>query len=303
MSVEAIPKPVRAFLKRIPGVLPTWQFVRYALPHRIWRRCHAGDLRIVEGLPLFTPSSGGDIAARAALTFESANLTVPLLARLARPCHGFTHIEPLALGSVASEPAAAAAAAELEALFVTRRSDKSTVHDYHHLYGALLRRRAEVTKVLEIGIGTNNEDVVSNMSRDGTPGASLRAFRDFLPNARIFGADLDARVLFQEDRIATFAVDQTNQSSLERLGSQVGDDFDLIIDDGLHAPHANLSVLLFAMPRVKPGGHIVIEDIPRVAAPLWQVVGAIMPVEFECSLFDSRSALLFVARRRPAANA
>lgn len=299
MSVEAIPKPVRALLKRIPGILPTWQFFRYGLPHGIWRRRHAGDLRIVEGLPLFAPSSGGDIAALAALTFHSANHTVPLLAQLARPCDGFVHIEPLTPRSVAAEPAASAAAAELQQLFVARRSDKATVHDYHNLYGPLLRLRAEVNKVLEIGIGTNNEDVVSNMSREGTPGASLRAFRDFLPNAQVFGADVDDRVLFQEDRIATFVVDQTDQSSLARLGSRVGDNFDLIIDDGLHAPHANLSVLLFAMPRVKPGGHIVIEDIPRVAAPLWQVVGAVMPAEFDCRLFNSRSALLFVARRRP----
>lgn len=298
MSVKAIPEPIRLALKKLPGVLPAWQFLRYTVPARLYRRRYAKELLLIEGLPLFTPSSRGSLVARAALTLTSANETFPMLARLAENHSGFLHVEPLLPTSVSSEPEAISAANSLRNLFVSHCSDKSTRHDYHRLYGPLLRRPSEVTKILEIGIGTNNEDVVSNMSRDGTPGASLRAFRDYLPRAQVFGADLDARVLFQEDRITTYAVDQTDASSLQRLGQQTGDGFDLIIDDGLHAPNANLSVLLFAMARIKPEGHIVIEDIPPEAAPLWQVVGALMPGDFDCRLFQSQSALLFVARRR-----
>jgi hypothetical protein len=299
MSVKVIPEPIRLALKKLPGVLPAWQFLRYAVPERIFRRRHAKELLLIEGLPLVTPSSGGSLVARAALTLKSANDTFPLLARLAENQSGFIRVEPLQPTSVSSEPEAVDAANALRDLFVSHCSDKSTRHDYHQLYGPLLRRPWDVSKILEIGIGTNNEDVVSNMSRNGTPGASLRAFRDFLPRAQVFGADVDARVLFQEERIATYTVDQTDATSLEQLGERTGEGFDLIIGDGLHAPNANLSVLIFAMTRVKPEGHIVIEDIPQEAAALWQVVGALMPANFECRLFKSRSALLFVARRRP----
>jgi hypothetical protein len=290
---------VRDGLKQIPGALPAWKFVRLSILGRVWPAPQAAERRIMKSLRIFAPNSAGDVAALAQLTIASANETIPWLARLAANRPGFLHAEPLTAGSLADEAVSADAAEALRRCFVSQRSDKSTVHDYHLLYGPLLHRRGDMRKVLEIGIGTNNEDVVSNMSRAGTPGASLRAFRDFLPQARIYGADIDSRVLFAEERIETFAVDQTDAASLERLGKEIGADFDLIIDDGLHAPHANLAVLLFAMPRVRPGGAVVIEDIPRVAAPLWQAVGALMPEAFECRLFETRSALVFLARRRP----
>ena len=71
--------------------------------------------------------------------------------------------------------------------------------------------------ILEIGLGTNNVDVVSNMGRDGIPGASLRAFRDYLINSKIYGADIDKSILFSEERIETYFVDQTNDTSFENF--------------------------------------------------------------------------------------
>ena len=49
-----------------------------------------------------------------------------------------------------------------------------------------------------------------HMPIDSTPGASLRAWRDFFPNATILGADLDREVLFEEERITTGYMDQTD---------------------------------------------------------------------------------------------
>ena len=42
----------------------------------------------------------------------------------------------------------------------------------------------EIDLVIEIGIGSNNEDILSNMSSKGKPGSSLRSFRDFYPIVR-----------------------------------------------------------------------------------------------------------------------
>ena len=52
----------------------------------------------------------------------------------------------------------------------------SYVHNYHLVYSALFKNKNNVKKILEIGIGTNNTKLISNMGQNGIPGASLRAF-------------------------------------------------------------------------------------------------------------------------------
>ena len=188
-----------------------------------------------------------------------------------------------------------ASAAELKTLFDRYGSDKATLHNYHHIYGAVLSRLAGARAVLEIGIGTNFSDAVSNMTESGSPGASLRAFRDYLPGAEIWGADVDRRVLFAEDRIRTLFIDQTDLTSFaeaEAIGP-----LDLLIDDGLHAPDANLAVLAFGLRQVRAGGWIVIEDIPERALPVWQVVAAMLPSAFGSSLVRTRTTYVFVVRK------
>jgi len=78
------------------------------------------------------------------------------------------------------------------------------------------------------------------------------------------------------DRIDTCYVDQTDPASFAALSDLTGGDVDLIIDDGLHAPNANLAVLVYALDHLAVGGWVVIEDIAAEAVPLWQVVGALM---------------------------
>jgi len=115
--------------------------------------------------------------------------------------------------------------------------------------------------MLEIGIGTNNPDVVSNMGEAGTPGASLRAWQMFLTQARIHGADIDRDILFDDDRIRCHWVDQLSIASLNQLASVIQAPLDLIIDDGLHSIQANLQTLQMALGCIRPQGWIFIEDI------------------------------------------
>lgn len=151
--------------------------------------------------------------------------------------------------------------------------------------------------MLEIGLGTNHEDVVSNMSSAGSPGASLRAFRDYLPAAQIFGADIDRRVLFEEERIRTFFVDQTSQKSVDHLASQLPGGLDLVIDDGLHSPDANMNVVSLAREVLRPGGWVVVEDIAESALPFWRVVSHVVSDDFAATLIDARGAWLWAAQR------
>ena len=88
---------------------------------------------------------------------------------------------------------------DLGNLFEQHGSDKSTYHDYHLLYAPLLTpHRSETLRLLEIGLATNNLAIVSNMGKGAGPGGSVRAFRDFLPHAQIFGADIDRQGPFSK---------------------------------------------------------------------------------------------------------
>jgi hypothetical protein len=68
---------------------------------------------------------------------------------------------------------------------------------YGGLYGVLLEpSREQIRCVVEIGIGTVIPEVASTMFGIGNdnyrPGGSLRAWRDFLPNAAVHGVDVAA---------------------------------------------------------------------------------------------------------------
>ena len=136
------------------------------------------------------------------------------------------------------------------------------------------------------------------MGIDGAPGGSVRAFRDFCPNAKIFGADIDKKILFEEPRIKTYYVDQTSSSSLRELGKKIGKGFDLIIDDGLHAPHANLEVLIFGTNLLKQNGWLVIEDINKAAVPIWQaVVNVLNKEKFIPFIYEAKYGYIFALKK------
>jgi hypothetical protein len=119
-----------------------------------------------------------------------------------------------------------------------------------------------VKLVFECGLGTNNPDFQSNMTVDGMPGASLRVWRDYFKNAQIYGADIDKDILFQEDRIKTYYVDQLNTPSIEAMWKKIGmQNFDIIIDDGLHTTDANINLFINSFNKLKKNGIYIIEDV------------------------------------------
>lgn len=149
-------------------------------------------------------------------------------------------------------------------LLLNNKSDKSSTHNYHILYSYIFNILGKDSKlnILEIGLGTNNPSLVSSMGVNGRPGASLYAFSEYLPNANIYGADIDKDILFNTDKIKTSYVDQLEFTSFTNLLNNFGNiKYDLIIDDGLHSIGANLNTLIFALENINDNGWIVIEDI------------------------------------------
>lgn len=188
---------------------------------------------------------------------------------------------------------------ELGAIFTRYGSDKSTFHDYHKLYALLLNnnRTAPLT-IVEIGLGTPNTQTMSNMGPLGKPGASLRAFAEYCPNAQIFGADIDRSTLFREDRIQTAFCDQMALGGFSELNTLIaGKPVDLFIDDGLHVLKANLASLRYGLTTVPPGGTVVIEDIPDRMAWFWKLVRATLGQVYTCHLLRCLNGLVFLCQR------
>jgi hypothetical protein len=149
---------------------------------------------------------------------------------------------------------------EFEKAFNVHGSDKGTHHGYFKVYNQISRDYPKI-KLFEVGLGTNNKNIVSNMGRNGKPGASLRAFASLHPNGLFFGGDIDDKILFSEDRISTFYFDQCNSKLMNSVLTDLNTKFDVIIDDGLHSPSANILMFLSCLDFLSKGGTYVIEDV------------------------------------------
>lgn len=277
-----------------------WALLRKStLLVRFKRRLSAPfDLSLIDVLSTFaafSANSAGAYRARARITVEAVNQTPRRLTELSN----LIEKQSVCLTEINDFPAGQAerdAAAKLAAIFMAHGSDKAR-QNYHLVYGSILSKPDTIEKIFEIGLGTNNTDVLSNMGPSGAPGASLRAFRDFCPNAEVFGADIDRRILFSEDRIRTFFVDQTDSSTFADISGQIGSGFDLVIDDGLHSPNANIASLIFGLSIVKPGGWVIVEDIVFPAEDLWKVVAALLPNDrFRTHIVRANAALIFAVQ-------
>ena len=143
------------------------------------------------------------------------------------------------------------------------KGGKNNEHNFAQYYSQIFHNQKDkIENFLEIGLGTNDINIPSNMGKDGKPLASLRAWRDYFKNANIYGADIDRNILNDENRIKTFYVDQTNPASIKDLFNQIGNKrFDIILEDGLHEFNANICFFENAINFLKTDGVYIIEDV------------------------------------------
>ena len=159
------------------------------------------------------------------------------------------------------------------------KSDKgaSTImtswHNYTTFYYSIFKNlKNEKLRIFELGLGTNNVSIPSNMGYNGRPGASLYGWAEFFTNSFIAGADIDNNILFNTEKIKTFYCDQTNPDIIKKMWNENNDlseNFDIIVEDGLHTFNANVCFFEHSIHKLKPNGYYIIEDIAINEIPLF----------------------------------
>lgn len=247
------------------------------------------------------PASAGSPQQRLRITGVGASATFARLVEFG----SLQTIQPISTEDLKLQLHASIQGAVLEerlrSLFDVHGSDKGSSHGYSNLY-ALLLVGADLNKefrILEIGLGTNRTSVPSNMGPGGRPGASLRAWRDLEQSIEVVGLDVDRDILIHEERILTHYVDQLNTQTWSSLpSSMVERGFNLVIDDGLHAPLANLNTIMATIPLLREDGVIVIEDVPKRALPVWTLAKHLIKDSLDLSVYQLNHACCIVIRRK-----
>jgi|TARA_B110000977_G_C10919175_1_gene432385 ubiquinone/menaquinone biosynthesis C-methylase UbiE len=165
----------------------------------------------------------------------------------------------------------------LKELFIKYGSDKF-INPYYKYYSNVLSDKKDIN-ILEIGMGTKDPTIASTMyfykqdrDFDSTPGSSLRAFRDFVKGSSVYGADIDEKILFEEENIKTAKVDQLVKSEVDQLFPDTS--FDFIVIDGLHHITSDVNSILSLIDRMNIGSKLIIEDI--TIFDNWKIVDFIL---------------------------
>jgi hypothetical protein len=120
-------------------------------------------------------------------------------------------------------------------------------HSYTPYYYSLFKdKKYLIKKLLEIGIGE---------------GGSLYMWRDFFPNAQIFGVDYRSESLIKDRRIDSILCDQRRSEHLVHLIDYIGPNLDIVIDDGSHRPRDQVYTCLKLMPLLHKEAIYIIEDV------------------------------------------
>lgn len=115
-------------------------------------------------------------------------------------------------------------------------------------------------------------------------------WRDFFPNAKIYGADYRESSLIKRDRIESILCDQRRKPHLYNLIDIIGPDIDLIIDDGSHRPRDQVFTCLNLMPLLRKDVIYIIENVadPAISERLSQYDVQIPKLDQSVKRYDNR---------------
>lgn len=135
-------------------------------------------------------------------------------------------------------------------------TDKNTTHCYFHIYETLFQSiRKSASNILEIGINS---------------GGSIQLWRDWFPNAHIYGIDfmniddIENKSIKNDHNITLFT--ETNgydDSFIYNNFQSKNIKFDMILDDGPHSFESNIDFINKYLPLLTETGILIIEDVQQ----------------------------------------
>lgn len=155
---------------------------------------------------------------------------------------------------------------ELLREFSSTKSDKGLPgHNYARVYNALLHdKRDQVESLCEIGLLITKTHGGKRNGERGTKThtdiPSLSVWRSYFPNVKVVGFDIKNFDKPTDGRTTVIQGDQKSRDDLKKIIAEV-DQFDIIIDDGLHASEHQQVTFSFLFKHLKPGGIFFIEDL------------------------------------------
>jgi hypothetical protein len=93
-------------------------------------------------------------------------------------------------------------------------------------------------------------------------GESLRMWRDYFPNARVYGFDIDpASAKRVRGEFTVFMGSQKDAASIGRALDEIGPGLKLVVDDASHVNELTIAAFDQIFPRLPSGALYVIEDL------------------------------------------
>ncbi len=142
---------------------------------------------------------------------------------------------------------------DLAKLAVAFGTDKEGGHHYarhYHRHFEPLRRKK--LNILEIGIGGYENPRLG--------GESLRMWKAYFPNSRIYGIDIYDKTYHEQHRIKTFRGSQVDEEFAKKVAKEIGA-IDIIIDDGSHLNEHIIATFKIFFPLMSLNGIYVVEDL------------------------------------------
>lgn len=141
-------------------------------------------------------------------------------------------------------------------------NDGNHCHPYSLLYNALFNKNSnDPLSFCEIGIAE---------------GRSLCMWNDYFPNAQIYGFERWPKWLdnwkdtySDKTRVQVNYMNVMADNEIVEPFQKVGVQYDCIIDDSTHNFYDMIRIIHNALPFVKPGGMIIIEDIQKAYDESW----------------------------------
>ena len=177
-------------------------------------------------------------------------------------------------------------------------------HNYTPYYYDLLKDKP-IKKVIEMGIGYyenikyGEHTWDKKLKRKYHKGASLKMWRDFFPNAQIYGVDIQEDTMFEDERIKTFVFDERKWTHMRKLINQTGSDIDLFIDDGSHGKRNQIRLAKFILPMLDDGAIYIIEDVgwPDHIVKALSKYNCVVPKLVKVVKHTSKDRLIVVKKR------